>query len=192
VSVLKKSQKIAGIFGPIAGLVGIVSAIIINSSWWRVTENAISDMGKVGLKYNYVLNIPIIITALVWIYYEYGVLREVKNKIERSGIGIFILGLVFFALIGIFPEGTPPHYEISWLFFIMAGMGMLTAGIGTYLEDKKIFGMITGIVFILSWILAIWAMNIFKGVAVAELIGGGGIIVWHYLGLIIKVFKESK
>ncbi|MCD6371973.1 MAG: DUF998 domain-containing protein [Thermococcus sp.] len=187
---MKKSQLWAGILSPPIALGGIGAAIIINRSWWRLTDNAISDLGKVGLAYNWVMNTPLLISAMLAIYYVLGLFGELKNTVSKIGAGVFIAGLVFLAGIAVFPEGTSPHYHVSWGFFICASLGYLTTGIGLWLQGQKKFGAFTTLLFITEVILARWAFNTFKGVAIAEFIGIFAIVTWHYALISIK-FREG-
>ncbi|WP_297552281.1 DUF998 domain-containing protein, partial [Thermococcus sp.] len=125
---MRKSQLLAGIFAPIVALTGIGTAILINRSWWRLTDNAISDLGKLGLPHNWVLNVSLIVSAIMAIYYAVGLVGEVSNTIEKLGVGVLIVGLAFLALIGLFPEGTSPHYYVSWGFFVFSSLGFLITG----------------------------------------------------------------
>ncbi len=177
---MEKNRYLAGVFSPIIALGGVGAAIILNRSWWRITENAISDLGKVGLPHNWVMNSAFVIASALGIYYALGSLRELKNFVQKLGVGIFGAGLLFLALIGIFPEGTSPHYYVSWAFFITASLGMLITGIGFYVEEDRKFGAFTVILFLIAWFLSMEAMRTFKGVAVPEFIGAFGIATWHY------------
>ncbi|WP_324736613.1 DUF998 domain-containing protein [Thermococcus sp. SY098] len=188
---MRRSQQLAGLCAPLIGLGGIFTAIVIHRSWWSITNNAISDLGKVGLPYNWVMNVPLIVAAILGIYYALGLFKKAKHPTMKLGIWIFILGLIFLAGIGIFPEGTSLHYYVSWGFFITASFGMLVAGVGLYLGGEKQLGMITAIIFVLSWILGLWAMKVFRGVAVSEFIGIFGIMGWHYM-VLAKILKEEK
>ncbi len=177
---MKRSQFWAGLIAPLIAYSGILTAIYVNRSWWRLTDNAISDLGKLGLQYNWFLNVPLVITAVLAIYYAVGLLKKARNGVEKAGVWVLIAGFIFLALIGIFPEGTSPHYYVSWAFFITAGSGLLIAGVGLGLAgDRKIL-YFTLILFVLAWILAFWAMRTFKGVAIPEFIGAIAITVWHY------------
>ncbi|WP_456321903.1 DUF998 domain-containing protein [Palaeococcus sp. (in: euryarchaeotes)] len=186
---LRRSQRLAGICAPLIGLGGIFVAIIINRSWWSITDNAISDLGRVSLPYNWIMNISLIIAALLGIYYATA-LFEGMNNIGKLGIGIFIMGLAFLGLIGIFPEGTGPHYHVSVGFFVSCSVGMLIAGIGFYIEGDKPFGSFTTLLFIIGWLLAFLAMRRFRGVAIPEFIGIFIIVGWHYM-LYVKIQKEK-
>ena len=186
---MKKSQLYAGILAPVVALAGIGVGVFLNRSWWHLTENAISDLGRLGLRYNWVLNVSLVISAVLAIYYAIGLLGEVKNLIEKAGIVIFIVGLGFLALIGIFPEGTSPHYYVSWGFFVFSSLGLLIAGIGIGLSGEKGLAVFTVALFITGWVLATWARNHFAGVAPAEFVGVFGIVAWHYT-LIWKRFTK--
>ncbi|WP_297518152.1 DUF998 domain-containing protein [Thermococcus sp.] len=186
---MRKSQLYSGFLGPLVAFVGIWTAAYINRSWWRITENAISDLGRVGLPNNWVLNISLITTAVLIIYYAIGLFALLRNGVEKAGVVIFVLGLVFLALIGLFPEGTSPHYYVSWAFFITAGFGFLIAGVGALSSGKRAFGWFSAVLFVTGWVLAIWAKGHFRGVAVAELIGAVTITIWHYT-LLLRVAKN--
>lgn len=178
---MRRGQILAGVLAPIVALTGIGVAILIHRSWWRLTGNAISDLGKVGLHHNWVLNVSLVVSAALAIYYATGLLKEATSTVQKAGIGIFILGLVFLALIGIFPEGTSPHYYVSWGFFIFASLGFLVAGIGLGLAGEKDLGLFSVVLFAVGWALALWAKNRYPGVAPAEFIGAFGVIIWHYV-----------
>ncbi|WP_148881984.1 DUF998 domain-containing protein [Thermococcus aciditolerans] len=177
---MKKSQLWAGILSPPIALGGIGAAILINRSWWRLTNNAISDLGKVGLPHSWVMNVPLFISAVLAIYYVMGLFKEVKNPVSKLGIGVFILGLAFLAGIAVFPEGTEPHYHVSWGFFLAGSVGFLIAGASLWLEGRGRFGAFTVLLFTAEVLLARWAFKTFSGVAIAEFTGIFAMIIWHY------------
>ncbi|ACS34364.1 DUF998 domain-containing protein [Thermococcus gammatolerans] len=177
---MERSQLIAGILSPIVGPGGVFAAILIHRSWWRVTENAISDLGKIGLSYNWVMNLGLIISASLGLYYISGLWKELKGALQRMGVVVFAIGLIFLAGIGLFPEGTGPHYYVSWGFFVACSIGMLLIGIGLYFQGEKTLGLLAFAIFTVGWILALWAKSHFRGVAVAEFVGVFGIVIWHY------------
>jgi len=186
---VRKSQIYAGLLAPIVAFSGIGIAVYINRSWWRLTDNAISDLGKLGLPNNWILNISLITTAVLGLYYSTGLLKQARNGVERAGVWIFITGLAFLAAIGFFPEGTPPHYYVSWAFFITAGLGFLMTGIGALSSGDRAFGWFSVALFLTGWALATWAKVHYTGVAVAETIGALTITIWHYL-LLLQVVKN--
>ncbi|CAD5244510.1 DUF998 domain-containing protein [Thermococcus camini] len=185
---MKRGQLWAGILSPQVALGGIGIAIMINRSWWKLTDNAISDLGKVGLPYNWVMNVPLFISAVLAIYYAAGLFGEVKNRVFRLGIALFVIGLVFLAGVALFPEGTGPHYHVSWGFFLAGSIGYLIAGAGLWLEGLRKFGAFTVLLFTAEVLLARWTFRIFSGVAIAEFIGIFAMIIWHYslMGTLLK------
>ncbi len=187
---MRKGQLLAGILAPQIALAGIGTAIFINRSWWRLTDNAISDLGRLGLPNNWVLNVSLIVSALLAIYYAVGLIGEANNTVERTGTGIFILGLIFLALIGLFPEGTSPHYYVSWGFFVFSSLGFLVTGVGMGLSGEKGLAVFSIVLFTVGWTLALWAKNNFPGIAPAEFVGVFGIIIWHYT-VMWKKFREA-
>ncbi|WP_297436340.1 DUF998 domain-containing protein [Thermococcus sp.] len=188
---MKRSQLWAGILSPPIALGGIGVAILINRPWWRLTDNAISDLGKVGLPYNWVMNVPLFISAILAIYYAAGLFGEVKNRVFRLGIALFMIGLAFLAGVALFPEGTEPHYHVSWGFFLAGSVGYLIAGAGLWPEGLRKFGAFTTLLFTAEVLLARWAFEIFTGVAIAEFIGIFAMIIWHYALLWEKFFAEK-
>ncbi|AEK71984.1 membrane protein, conserved [Thermococcus sp. 4557] len=188
---MKKSQLWAGILSPPIALGGIGVAIIINRSWWRLTDNAISDLGKVGLPYSWVMNVPLFISAVLAIYYAVGLFKEITNPVSKLGIGVFIIGLAFLAGIAVFPEGTEPHYHVSWGFFLAGSVGFLIAGASLWLEGRGRFGAFTVLLFTAEVLLARWAFKTFSGVAIAEFTGIFAMIIWHYALLWEKFFAEK-
>ncbi|ASJ02376.1 hypothetical protein A3L09_03470 [Thermococcus profundus] len=181
---MRKSQLQAGLVAPLVAYSGILTAIYVNRSWWKLTDNAISDLGKVGLSNKWLLNVPLVVTAALAIYYAAGLLETARNSIEKAGTGMLIAGFAFLALIGIFPEGTSPHYYVSWCFFLTAGFGFLIAGVGMGLAGERGMLYFTVALFVLAWILSVWAMRTFRGVAIPEFVGALTITVWHYVVLL--------
>lgn len=187
---MKKSQLWAGVLAPPIALGGIGAAILINRSWWRLTDNAISDLGKVGLPHSWVMNIPLFISALLAIYYAAGLFDALKHPVSKMGVLVFTIGLAFLAGIALFPEGTEPHYYVSWGFFLCASIGFLITGLGFWLAGKKRFGTFTVLLFVLEVAMARWALNAFRGVAIAEFIGIFAVLTWHY-ALIAMEFQGA-
>ena len=177
---MNKSQFYVGLTAPVIAFFGIGIAAYINRSWWRITENAISDLGRVGLPNNWVLNVSLITTAVLAIYYAIGLFKLLRNGVEKAGVTVFVLGLVFLALIGLFPEGTSPHYYVSWAFFVTTSLGLLVTGLGMGLSGRRGLAAFTVVVFVLGWALGLWAKGHYHGVAVAESIGAATFALWYY------------
>ena len=188
---MNRSQLYAGFLAPLVAISGIGAAAYINRSWWSIMDNAISDLGRVGLPSSWVLNVSLALTALLGVYYTVGLFSLLKNGVERAGVAVFFIGLVFLALIGLFPEGTSPHYTVSWGFFIFASFGYLTAGLGFWMEGRRDIGVLTVSLFVIEVVLAKWALDAFPGIAIAEFVGAFAIGAWHY-SVLFTLFKNDQ
>ncbi|AEC51693.1 hypothetical protein PNA2_0777 [Pyrococcus sp. NA2] len=166
-------MKACGIVGPVISLSGVLASYLIHRDWWSITRNAISDLGKIGLPYNWVMNYSLIIGGICLTLYG---IWKVKEGIGKIGWALYTIGAIFLILIGIFPEGTGPHYEVSWGFFISMFLSIFFLSLATI--------KIGILIFIGGSLLAIWALKSFEGVAVAESISVLSFLVWHYLTVV--------
>ncbi len=178
-----KRIALSGFLGPLIAFMGIGIAIFINRDWWSLTDNAISDMGRIGLAYNFVLNLSLILSALVTIPSAVWMGRERKELLVRVGVLFFIVALVGLLLIGVFPEGTSPHGVVSYFFFYGGTIAMFIAGLGLAM-GKRVYGYSIITVVVIEGILAHIALATFPGVAIAELIAAIGIVSSYYLLLL--------
>ncbi len=185
-----KFWKICGIAGPLIAFFGIAVAVWINRDWWSITDNAISDLGRLGLEYNYVLNLSLIISGLITLYSSFYVVRNLKDYISMSGMILFVLSLIGLTLIGIFPEGTSLHGVVSYIFFYGGTFAMLIGGIGLSIQKIRVGWIIVSII-IVEIVLAEISLGIFRGVAIPELIAALGIVSSYYLILISVPLNEK-
>lgn len=184
-----KYYELAGILAPVMAFLGITLAVNVHSGWFSWKNNAISDLGRIGLEKNYILNFSLIIAGILGLIYAYGMYKETKGVLKKIGVGIFTAGLISLILIGAFPEGTSPHYYVSWGFYILASTGILVYGTDEIRKEKtKTFGIFSLLDVFTAWILGIWAIKTFKGAAIPELIGAVAIALWVY----ILIFWRSK
>jgi len=190
-----KRYEYVGLIAPWVGIIGIFIAIAFNTSWWSLTNNAISDLGNIKrpwVNHPYILNTTLMLAGAMVTYYLVNLFRDMQELIGKIGCIIFLIGGISLFLIGVFPEeasilGFEPHYYVSWGFFLLSSFGMLIIGIAALLKrETRLFGLITAIIFVISWILAIEALRTFKGVAIAEFIGAFALFIWLYLALLWK------
>ncbi len=175
--------RIAGVLSPITAFMSIGLAILTHP-WFSFQNNAISDLGRVGLEGNYILNCGFIVSGLLGLLFAYGLVKSQKRRLGKIGGVVFGLGIFSLFLIGTFPEGTAPHFYVSLGFFLLSSFGMLLKGIDE-LRENRIFGIFTIALFSLGWLLAIIAIRSFRGVAIAELIGAIAVSIWVY-GVLLK------
>ncbi len=192
-----RSYRLSGLLSPVVSLIGIPLAIYFNRSWFSLTDNAISDLGNIyhpWVSHPYVLSITLIFSALLGMHYILGLMRGWRNKVSRVGGGVMFFCMLSLLHIGVFPEGTWPHYYVSWGFFLLGSFGMFIIGIAAlFKREARKFGIITIFIFLIAWLLAIWALHTFKGVAIAELIGAITLSLWIYLTIFwyspLEVFR---
>ncbi len=174
--------------GPAIGFFGIIVAIILNWGWWSITDNAISDMGRIGVRYWYILDVSFILAGIVSLHSTFFIIRYMKGYIEKYGLYFFMASLVLLTLIGVFPEGTSIHWKVSVLFFLIGTFSMLAVGVGMVINGNSFGFWIIGIT-LGGFISAFLSSMIFRGLAIPELLGATGIILSYYLTTYIRVIK---
>ncbi len=188
---MEKKYLYSALISPIIAFVFIGIAIYLNSSWWRLTDNAISDLGNIYhsyVNYPWVLSSGLIITGLGMSYFAVGLIKKFSG-VAKYGFYVFLLGMISLFLIGTFPEGTPPHWYVSWSFFLLSSFGILIVGVG-FLKKHKGLGIYSIVLFVIGWILAVCALHTFKGVAIAEFTGAIILFIWNYT-LIYFLWREK-
>ncbi len=185
-----RSYEISAFIGPAIGFFGIVAAIILNWGWWSITDNAISDMGQVSVRYWYVLDISFIISGIVTLYSTFFIINYMKGHIEKYGLYFFMVSMALLSLIGFFPEGTSIHWEISVLFFLIGTFSMFAVGIGMATNGNSTGFWIIGITFG-GFISAILSSTILRGLAIPELLGATGIVLSYYLTVYERVMRDK-
>ncbi len=184
-----KGYVLTGFIGPAIAIIGIVIAIVLNSNWWSIENNAISDMGRPGLKYWYVLDISLLGAGIVLFHSVWFVKDHMHNDIEKYAIYFFLISAILLSLIGVFPEGTGIHWIISVSFFILGSLSLLGVGIGMAINGEY-GGLWIVLIIALQYIFAIVTYLTFCGLAIPELISAIGIIISYYLILYIKVINR--
>ncbi|WP_048055871.1 DUF998 domain-containing protein [Pyrococcus sp. ST04] len=179
----KDVQYFLAILGPVIAISGVIISYFIHRSWWRITENAISDLGRVGLPYSWIMNGGLIIGGSILFIISIRMTFLDKRTPWKISWFLYSLGMMFLVLVGAFPEGTPPHYYVSWTFFISTFLAVLGTSI-SLLPEKRRHGIVGILAFVLGTSLAIWAMKSFRGVAVAETISVTTFILWHYFAVL--------
>ena len=185
-----RSYVITAFIGPAIGFLGIIVAIILNWGWWSITDNAISDMGRIGVKYWYVLDISFILSGIVSLYSTFFVVSHMKGIIEKYGLYFFMASFVLLSLIGVFPEGTSLHWKISVLFFLVGTFSMFTVGMGIII-NHEVWGFLIIGISLGGFISAVISSMIFKGLAIPELLGATGIVLSYYFITYLRVIKSN-
>ncbi len=171
-----------------SGVVTIATALIVNP-WFNVWRGALSDMGREGLPTSWVFNSGFIVTSALGIGFTYCLLKTFREVYMVMASGIYLVSVAHLALIGLFPEGTAPHWALSYEFFLMMYVTIFTYG-AAFLFKGLISDGLTALSLGVAGLTAsvIWE---WPSVAVLELFNAGIIISW-YLVMTHAVLKTYK
>lgn len=141
-----------------AAWITIALSILLNP-WFRVTANALSDLGGGNPQLNghpsptdpWVYNYGLMITGLLIALMASCSIWLADRKAEITGMSFFIISGLFLALIGIYHEGTYPHDFVSIWFFIIASISYLAVGISLIMKEPR-FGIPMVLFLLLSWV----------------------------------------
>ena len=123
--------------------------------WFSIARNALSDMGAIGVKYAWVFNSGLIISgALAFLYSAY-LLLALRSRLELLASSIMLLASIHLILIGLFPEGTYPHFFVSMEFFILMGVSMLLFGVAFTRDGARRYGICFAAMAVVGFLAAI-------------------------------------
>jgi len=129
-----------GVLALAVGWITITISIMLNP-WFSIMNNALSDLGALGLKHAWVFNLGLTISGFFAVLYSIYLLWATKSKLEALASSIFFLSAVHLILIAAFPEGTYPHLLVSFEFFILSGISILVFGIALMVQGNPRFGL---------------------------------------------------
>ncbi|MCD6324254.1 MAG: DUF998 domain-containing protein [Desulfurococcales archaeon] len=165
----------------VSGLLTIGAAMLANP-WFDVWEGALSDMGKVNLPTAWIFNAGLIITSLVGAGFTYCLVQTFRDTYMLVAAGIYLTSMAHLALIGLFPEGTAPHWTLSYEYFLMMYVTFFVYGFGFFLIGLRGHGVAAFSIGVLGLLLS--AIISWPSTAVLELfnvavIGGWYLVVTH-------------
>jgi|Deesub1362A_J573_1020465.scaffolds.fasta_scaffold00018_213 hypothetical membrane protein len=168
-----KTSGACGILAPFIALSSISLSIYLHP-WFRWADNALSDLGAIGVPYNFIFNLGLILTGILGVIFTFGLATLISRKMWILGVGFFGAGMVSLAFIGVFPEGIFLHKHVSIAFYLLSLIGMILMGADLLrVRSERVWGL-----FVLSIvILALTAITLLTtipyplGVAIPEIIG---------------------
>lgn len=113
-----------------------IIASILTNPWFTITANAFSDLGAVTANNRWIFNCGMIVSGSLIFLFALGLAEMSENKVEVIGSAFLMMTAFFLIFIGIFYEGTAPHFLFSVLFFSEAGLSVLTWGLGMVMERR--------------------------------------------------------
>lgn len=140
------------LLGPLALAVAwttIIASIMINP-WFNLYEDALSDLGALGLETSYIFNSGLVVTGIVFAVYA-GILVEItENRVSAMASGIAITAAAHLIMIAVFPSGTEPHRFVSLEFFLLVAATVFFMGIAFYVDGWRAHGTLSMIIFSLG------------------------------------------
>ena len=181
--------KLAGLCGILIPFVFLISILIamINSPWFKWTNNALSDMGAEGLS-AFFFNNGLIFAGLLALIFSIGLIKILSIRIGGYIIAISSLSLIG---VGIFPITIfDLHYIVSAIFFITLTIGLLILGLTMKQYDfDKSMGNVA-IVFAFIAFISPVSLYFFNGIAIPEIIICFFVFLW-YMIYGIKIIRSS-
>lgn len=126
--------SISGILLPFAFLIGLLISII-RAPWFKWTEYAISDLGRIDIGFQS-FNFTLFFVGILLLIFSFGLYYSLKN--ERIAPTILAISSLYFIAVGIYPLPSPIHIDFSGLLFISFPLSFFALGIQLY-NRKDIF-----------------------------------------------------
>ncbi|MEM3671397.1 MAG: DUF998 domain-containing protein [Thermoprotei archaeon] len=175
---LRSRVRIATLFA-VAAMVAAWLTILVSAllnPWFRVTANALSDLGGGNLVLNghpaptdpLVYNVGLMVTGVLIAVFCSLCVNVAENRLEIVGLSFFTISALFLALIGIYHEGTYPHDFVSIWFFILSSISYATIGVSLIPRSGRL-GVTLLVLLALSWL--IYAAVKWQSVAEGEIFG---------------------
>lgn len=134
-----KTSKYVCLTGPLAVATGLLTLAVsaLMNPWFNIYRDAFSDMGRVGLPNSWVFNLGLLIASFLSIAYTYCLLISLKHPLSHMAAGVYLIGVIHLMLIALFPEGTKPHWTVSFEFFTIMLFTYLVYAPALWLEGFR-------------------------------------------------------
>ena len=174
---MKDRRMWLGLLSPPVALTFISVSIAIHP-WFDWNENALSDLGATGTGHAWVFNIGLILAGTFAMAFSTYLIEEAEGTGEKAGAILFFLASLSMALIGIFPEGTSPHFEVSALFYLLSVIAMSIYGVCLWRRHTP-YGPASLVMVALGMAMAF--IPGWTSAAIPEAIGAVAIGAWVYM-----------
>jgi hypothetical membrane protein len=167
----------SGVAAVVVTIGSILVATVVSPGFsWR--SNALSNLGvtstEVGTQATVVLfNGGLLAGGVVGVVFGYALLRAATTRAEYAVIGLLALTLALMALVGVFPQGTGPHFPVAGGFYLMVSVSLWADALVRLREGARAWTLTSGVVGtanIAAWVGWI-AAGAPWGVAVPEMLG---------------------
>lgn len=172
------------------GSILVATAVAPGFSW---RSNALSNLGvtstDVGTSLTVVLfNGGLLAGGLVGVAFGYALYRAATTRAEYVVIGLLATTLSLMALVGVFPQGTAPHFPVAAGFYLLISISLWADALARLRAGSRawtVLSAVAGTANIATWIAWIAAGTPW-GLAVPEMIGAlvfGGWVCLRSLAL---------
>ncbi|MBP1910769.1 DUF998 domain-containing protein [Thermococcus stetteri] len=167
---------------PIIFVIGL-AVVIHHNSWFSFTNNALSDMGSLKNPAKWWFNVFIMFFAIVS---AIPAVAAFKNGLSY----LMPAAVIFLFLVGLFPEEKALHGPSAVLFYALALTDIAIVGLKLWRSGVEL-AYLWSVLSVLTFVLMLYLVRVFKGLAIPELVGAATILVWWvYVGtLLLKGFK---
>ena len=179
-----KIVRFFGVFALLIGWVTIAISITLNP-WFSITKNALSDLGALGIRYNFIFNYGLGFASIFAIIYSFYLLARLSGRLTALASSFFLLGAIHLLLIALFPEGTYPHLFVSIEFFVLMGISILILGLAFLIKpEKRGLGITFTAMSLIGFLMA--ALIPWPSVGALEVFAISLITVWAILMVIYR------
>jgi hypothetical membrane protein len=163
----------------------LLATVVSPAFAWR--ENALSNLGvtwtDAGTTTTAILfNGGLITGGLVGVTVAVSLYRRVTRRADRVVVALAGTALVLMGLVGVFPQGTTPHFPVAIGFFLLvSGVMWVDGGLRMRAGEHRWGGLTVagGTANILAWV--VWFRVVeepFEGLAIPEMAGAGVFAAW--------------
>lgn len=166
-------------WGAYAGLLVIVlsNAILIVSllanPWFSFGHHSISDLGRRSAQFNTVYDGGLIAVALLLVFFLSQAYEEQKTRLGQVGLAIFGLTGIALLVIGFRSNGVSLSDSVALAFALAGGSGVFLLGVAL-MRQGVAYARLSVSLAVTGTVLAVIAIRVFAGLALAELIAIAG------------------
>jgi len=124
----------------------------------------------------------LVVGGLLGVGFVYVLFARAAHAAERAGAVAFGLAMIALALVGVFPQGRPPHFPAAVSFYLLLSVGLWLYGMGNLFAGERERGLATmllGVVNIAAWVG--WGLTgpvVRPGLALPEIVGAVVLAGW--------------
>ena len=161
----------------------LAGTVLADSFSWR--SNALSNLGvtstDVGTQATVVLfNGGLIAGGVIGLAFGYALLQAASTRGEIAVLGLLGLTLASMSLVGVFPQGTAPHFPVAASFYLLITVSLVANALVRARAGERTpaaVSAVAGITNIGTWV--VWlAAGTPWGLAVPEILGALAFGAW--------------